>query len=90
MRDLVRGRVSGRLDLETSLRDSELPESTRALITGIVRRTRLWPLERADVAEELTAHFRDALEAGESAAAAEAAFGDPRQTARLIRRAKRR
>jgi hypothetical protein len=55
-----------------------------------VKRTRLWALERAELAEELSAHFRDALDEGANADTLQRTFGDPRRVAILIRRAKKR
>ena len=72
------------------LDDSALPELLRRIVTDVVRATRLWRSERDDVTGELIAHFTDGLEPGESAQSLAAAFGEPQQAARLIRRAKRR
>ena len=60
-----------------------------------VAQTRLWKREKRAVAEELIAHFHDANEAraaalGDPPPPAEATFGNPDLTARLIRRAKLR
>lgn len=90
MRDLLRGRVTGRLDWRRRVAASGLPETLRETVAGVVRRTRLWRLERAAVADELIAHFHDALAGGVEADRAVANFGDARTAARLIRRAKRR
>jgi hypothetical protein len=89
-RDLLRGRVTGRLDWPARLAAAGLPAEVASLITRLVRRTRLWRLERAAVADELIAHFADAIAAGTSAADAVGDFGDERAVAKLIRRAKRR
>jgi len=62
----------------------------RDVIVRVVRRTRLWRSEKTDVARELAAHFRDGLDAGVSPEALIESFGDERQAARLIRRAKLR
>src|SRR5688500_15815926 len=86
--DLLRGRVSGRLDVRRRLDASALPPAARVLVGRVVKRTRLWRVEKLDVAEELVSHFADGLAAGESADDLVAAFGDERQAARLIRRAK--
>ncbi|HVX63681.1 MAG TPA: hypothetical protein VHC19_23870 [Pirellulales bacterium] len=67
-----------------------LPSLLRALLDEVLRRARLWPSERRDVARELTDHFSDGLAAGRSAEQLAADFGNPRQAARLIRRAKLR
>ena len=88
MRDLLRGRVTGRLDWPARLAAAGLPADVAGLVTRVVRRTRLWRLERAAVADELVAHFADAVAAG--ATDAVAAFGDERTAAKLIGRAKRR
>lgn len=89
-RDWVRGRVTGRLDWRSDLARADLPAPIAALITTVVRRSRLWRLERADLARELIAHFADALAAGTAEENAVEDFGDTAQAARLIRRAKKR
>lgn len=90
LRDLLRGRVTARLDPLLWIRESGLPRSLAELVTTVVRRTRLRRGEKTDVARELVAHFEDAVEGGDDAASIAAAFGDPRLAARLIRRAKKR
>ncbi len=90
MRDLIRGRATGRLDTDRLIEAADLPASVGDTVRRVVRRTRLWRLEKVDVARELIAHFRDALQAGAAPARALSDFGDERQAARLIRRAKRR
>ncbi len=92
MRDLVRGRATGRLDTDALIQSAALPENLAAAIRRTVRRTRLWRLEKVDVARELIAHFRDGLETAPGAAAESLLrdFGDEKQAAKLIRRAKRR
>ncbi len=67
-----------------------LPARLRELLNQVLRRARLWPAERQDVARELTDHFSDGLAAGRTAEKLAADFGSPRQAARLIRRAKLR
>ena len=74
---------------------ADLPAAQRDLVRATVSRTRLWKREKWTVAEELIAHFHDANEAraaalGDPPPPAEATFGDPALTARLIRRAKQR
>ncbi len=90
MRDLVRGRLTGRLDVRYGLHEAGIPPELRGIVLDVVHRTRLWRFEKADVGRELTAHFRDGLTRGESPDALAAAFGPLRRAARLIRRAKRR
>ncbi len=90
MRDLVRGRVTGRLDVKRRIATSELPEPVKSLIQRIVRISRLWKLEKLDIADDLIAHFRDGLESGATPAELINSFGDERRAAKLIRRAKKR
>ncbi|MCH8152992.1 MAG: hypothetical protein IH830_11555 [Planctomycetes bacterium] len=90
MRDIVRGRLSGRTDVKRLVAAAELPSPLASIVLEVARRSRLWRLERADVADELIAHFVDGLSAGSSPQALADAFGPARQAARLIRRAKRR
>ncbi|HXT60284.1 MAG TPA: hypothetical protein VN699_16705 [Pirellulales bacterium] len=67
-----------------------LPAPLRNLLDAVLVRARLWQSERADIARELTDHFDDGLAAGRSPEQLVVDFGDPRQAARLIRRAKLR
>ena len=90
MRDLARGRVTGRLDLQGLLASSTLPESLRKLVSGVVRRTRLRRIEKMDVARELVEHFEDGIAADASAEELVVDFGDPRIAATLIRRGMKR
>ena len=89
MRDIVRGRVTGRLDVARRVDAANLPAPAAELIKRVVRRTRLWRLERAAVADDLVAHFADGLASGESVDELIASFGDERRAATLIGRAKR-
>ncbi|HEV8291799.1 MAG TPA: hypothetical protein VGP94_07730, partial [Tepidisphaeraceae bacterium] len=89
-RDLVRGRISGRLDLMATIARSGLPTEAQDLIRRVVKRTRLWMLEKVAVADELIAHFTDGLENGSSIQTLLEKFGNERQAAKLIRRAKKR
>ncbi len=90
MRDFARLRITGRLDIAQMIEEAELPASLGSIVMQVVRRTRLWRIERADVARELIAHFADGLEAGASAEQLVRDFGDTQQAAVLIRRAKKR
>ena len=90
MRDLVRGRVTGRLDIERMLEASSLSEAAASKVRNVVKRTRLWRLEKVDVAHELIAHFLDGIETGMPIDELIETFGDEKQTAKLIRRAKKR
>jgi hypothetical protein len=89
-RDLLRFRISGRLDWKARIATACLAPAAAELITRVVKRTRLFRLEKTAVADELIAHFLDGLAAGNDAANLINQFGDERLAARLIRRAKRR
>ena len=52
IRDLLRGRISGRLDLKAQIDAADLPTSAKQLVARVVRRAQLWPIERADVADD--------------------------------------
>ncbi len=65
-----------------------LPVQNR--IDAVVRKTRLWADERADVARELIAHALDAMHADQPEPAILESLGEPRPIARLIRRAAKR
>ena len=86
---LVRGRVRPYQNWRELIAEAELSAEARDCVRDVVRRTRLWRLEMADVAQELLSHFTDGREAGRSDAQLLASFGDPVRAARLIRRAKR-
>ncbi|HEY1784432.1 MAG TPA: hypothetical protein VGG30_02750, partial [Pirellulales bacterium] len=86
--DVLRGRLTGSLDMRGLL--AALPQPLNVLIRRVTRQTRLWRIEQVDVARELADHFRDGLAAGRTPEQLVESFGDPRQAARLIRRAKLR
>lgn len=90
LRDILRGRLSERLSIRRQIAAAALPQPVADLVLKVVKRTRLWRLEKAEVAEELVAHFADGLEADASAEQLIESFGDMRAAARLIRRAKKR
>jgi hypothetical protein len=89
-KDLVRGRISGRLDVKGTIARSGLPAPAKDLIQRVVKRTRLWLSEKVDLADELIAHFLDGIEGGASVESLIEKFGDERKAAKLIRRAKKR
>ncbi len=86
--DLLRGRLTPHDPADDPLQTAALPEPLQQMVRDVTRRTRLWPSERAAVARELTAHFEDGLTSGAAVEDLRGSFGDPRYTARLIRRAK--
>src|SRR4051812_15060392 len=88
--DLLRGKVSARLDVKQKIGSSSLPDEIQDLLWKVVKGTRLWIGEKVEVAEELIAHFEDGIAAGDAAADLVNRFGDVKSAARLIRRAKRR
>ena len=86
-RDVIRGRISGRLDWRGRLAAANVPAEAREIIARVVKRTRLRRLEKAAVANELIAHFLDGLAGGAAVGQIISTFGDERQSAKLIRRA---
>ena len=64
-----------------------LPADITALIERVDRATRLRRAERDDVRRELSSHFAEALAAGSAPAAAIAAYGDAKASARAQRAA---
>jgi uncharacterized membrane protein len=68
----------------------ELPQPLQELVYEVARRTRLWRSERVDVARELANHFRDGTDAGRTPEQLIKSFGNRREAAQLIRRAKLR
>ena len=81
LRDLLRGRVSGRLDWRSQITSAAVAPEVKTLVSTVVCRTRLRSVEKVDVAAELLDHFFDGLDAGSTNAALIDAFGDPRQAA---------
>ncbi len=69
---------------------ADLPAPIPARIAAIVRATRLWKSERADIARELIAHAHDALSAGRSPEDTADSLGDPATISKLLRRSTRR
>ncbi|MEX0652563.1 MAG: hypothetical protein WD534_02335 [Phycisphaeraceae bacterium] len=88
--DALRGRLTGRLDVEQLIAEAKLPAGPAQAVRDVVRRTRLWRSEKTDVAHELIAHFRDGLDHDVPVDELVSSFGDAKQVARLIRRAKKR
>ena len=94
--DLLRGRITGPRP-PRHLRGwrgvvaaSDLPAALRDTIAAVAGSLRLWREEKGDVARELAAHFADGLASGATPEALRESFGDPKQAARLITRAKKR
>jgi len=90
VRDLLRLRLTSRLDFDAKLAAADLPPKASSLIRQTVQKTRLWKIEKAQVADELIAHFHDGRDADAPDQNLTQHFGDPAVTAKLIRRAKKR
>lgn len=90
IRDVCRGRLDASLDWLGLISLAELPPELAAAVRQVISRSRLWRIEKVDVAAELVAHFQDGLAAGRSPAELLQSFGDTQASAKLIRRAKRR
>lgn len=74
--------------LSETLSEQALPVEALERVAEVVRWSGLWPGEKALVASELLAHFRDGLKAGQPVEDLLAQFGSPREVAGLIRRAR--
>jgi hypothetical protein len=81
---------TGRQSAEDVLAASALPPLLQGVVRRVVTMSRLWKSEKALVARELCAHFEDGLAAGVAPEALVESFGDARQAARLIARARKR
>src|SRR6516162_1412983 len=90
LRDVLRGRITARLDLRRLLEESALPPAVTQLIQRVAKKTRLWRLEQFDVTQELISHFAEGIKSGTSPEELIRAFGNETEAATLIRRAKRR
>lgn len=75
-----------RAEEAATLRASALPAALANVVQETVRRTRVRRRERRALEAELTAHFRDGLAEGQTAAALAKAFGVPKLVAPLLRR----
>ena len=78
--DLLRGKTVDGSELAALIGSADLPGSLTDLVRRVTVRTRLRPKEQLDVARELIAHFRDGLEAGETAEHLIERFGSPEKT----------
>jgi hypothetical protein len=89
VRDLLwRRQITGRMDVEAILTSFALPASCADVVRRVVKKSRLWRLEKAELTSELAAHFHDGLQEGRSETDLIKDFGDPGKAAKLIRRAK--
>ncbi len=93
--DLLRGRIGPcppavRVGWREIVEAAGLPAVLAGRVSRVVHATRLWSREKVQVARELVAHFQDGLEAGRGQSELLDSFGDERQVASLIRRAKLR
>lgn len=64
-----------------------LPADIAGFIDAVVRRTRLRRAEQFDLAGELVSHFAEGIATGRTGAELIAAYGDPKASARALRRA---
>src|SRR5436853_7832322 len=79
--EVIRARFTGRVDWISRVNVPDLPVPAIELIERVVKRTRLWSREKVSVADELVAHFRDAIGSGASIDDVIARFGNERQAA---------
>lgn len=67
LQDVLRGNIAGQLDARRVIAAAGLGDDLSAVVWQVVRKTGLWRSEKLDVARELAAHFRDGIDAGQSA-----------------------
>lgn len=84
------GRLVNQLGDPKIITTIELPATLRQIVLDVITKTRLWPVEKRDVAAELSEHFFSGLESRQTPEQLSETFGDPSVAARLIRRAKLR
>ena len=72
--------------VHAAIAQRELPAEIASLVASVTKRTRLRRHEQVDVAAELASHFAEGLARGTDAGSLIRAFGDPRATARRLRR----
>jgi len=87
---LLAGRRYSKANHRDLLTAANLPKNLHTLIDTTVKKTKLWKSERADIARELIAHTQDALDANRTEQHIIESFGDPKKTAKLLRRATKR
>lgn len=90
LRDVLRGRLTARMDLKRLIAQSGLPGALQELIGTTVRKTRLRWYEKTDVTRELISHFHDGSDSGQTPEHLVQQFGDIALAAKLIRRARKR
>ena len=88
--DLLRGRLSGRYDVDARIGGSGLPVAVCEFLFRVMKKVGLRGGERIDVVDELIAHFRDGIARGEDVNDIIRSFGEVKKIAKLIRRAKKR
>ena len=89
-RDLIRLHLSGRLNWRAAIAESDLPSNAQQKISDVVKATRLWRLEKSQIATELIAHFHDGQQQGQSVDDLVAEFGETATVAQMMRIAKKR
>ena len=82
--------VWGKVGWKQQLAESRLPGHITSVVQSILTACRLSRSEKAAVAEELLAHFRDGMDRGQSSSELVEDFGDPAVAAPLIQSSKRR
>ena len=86
----MRIRSAINVDWQRRLRASGLPAEVQDIISRIAKRSRLLKHEKAEVVDDLIAHFEDGNRCGRSFDELINDFGDPDDTAKLIRTSKMR
>jgi hypothetical protein len=82
----VHGQIRPQAHADSLLTAAGLSAPLAERLREIVRRTRLWSPERAELMSELITHVQDAAEAGKAEEMILASLGEPREVSGLIRR----
>ncbi len=87
--DLLRGRLTGRLDVRRAIAGANLPEPLGVFVYSAVRAARLRGSARLSAAEALIARVKTGLETGHRTDELVSSFGSPLDVAAEIRRERR-
>jgi hypothetical protein len=85
--DLLRGRITGRLDWRGYVETAELTPELKQVVIEVVSGTRLRRSQQVDIAIDLITHFEIGLASGIGSSELIQDFGDPALTARMMRSA---
>jgi hypothetical protein len=86
--DLLKGRITCRLDWRTPVQQSGLPPDLKRRLIKLLTRSGLWRVERAELARQLAEEWAASLAAGQTVQGLLDEMGSLRRQARQIRRSR--